>query len=52
MIDRVVKYILNQEKHHQKKTFRDEYMKFLSRNDIQFNEEYLFDFFDDSVSGK
>jgi len=45
-IDAVVKYILNQEAHHKKKSFREEYMEILKKNEIQFKEEYVFDFFD------
>jgi putative transposase len=45
-IDPVVKYVLNQEKHHQKKTFRQEYQLFLDKFEIPFDERYLFDFFD------
>lgn len=40
----VVKYILNQEKHHQKKTFKQEYHQFLEKFEIPFEEKYLFDF--------
>lgn len=43
-IDAVVKYILNQEKHHQKKTFRQEYDELLKKFEISFEEKYLFDF--------
>jgi putative transposase len=43
-IDAVVKYILNQEKHHQKKTFRQEYHHFLEKFEIPFEKKYLFDF--------
>lgn len=46
-IDTVVKYILNQEKHHKKKSFREEYLEMLEKNDVTFNQEYLFDFFND-----
>ena len=46
-IDRVVKYILNQEKHHRKNRFRKEYLEILRENDILYNDDYLFDFFDD-----
>ena len=45
-IDRVYNYILNQEMHHKKENFRKEYIKFLERFDIEFQERYLFDFFD------
>ena len=45
-VDAVVKYILNQEEHHKKQTFREEYLEILAKNDISYKEEYLFDFFD------
>jgi len=45
-IDAVVKYVQNQEKHHEKKTFRSEYLEFLNKFDIAFEEKYLFDFFE------
>ncbi|MBX3044614.1 MAG: IS200/IS605 family transposase [Candidatus Kapabacteria bacterium] len=45
-IDAVVKYILNQELHHKKKTFKEEYVEFLEKFSIVYKEEYLFDFFD------
>ncbi len=45
-IDRVVKYVLNQEEHHRKKTFREEYHQMLRKFEIPFEEKYLFDFFD------
>ena len=40
----ILNYIKNQEEHHKKKTFREEYMEFLIENDIEFKDEYLFDF--------
>lgn len=45
-IDVVVKYILNQEKHHQNKTFREEYLSLLKKFGIDFEERYLFEFND------
>ena len=45
-IDAVVKYILDQERHHAKKSFREEYLEILRKNDIEFKDEYLFEFFD------
>lgn len=45
-IDRVIKYINNQEKHHKKKTFREEYLEILKSFSVQYNNEYLFNFFD------
>lgn len=44
-IQTVVKYILNQEEHHRKKTFREEYMEFLNVYQIEFKPEYIFDDF-------
>ena len=41
-IDRVCKYILNQEAHHKKKTFKQEYLEFLEKFAIPFEERYLF----------
>ncbi len=43
-IDAVVKYILNQEKHHQKKTFKQEYHQLLDKFEIPYEEKYSFDF--------
>ncbi len=44
-IDPVVKYILTQEEHHKKKLFKEEYLEMLVKNNIEFKEEYLFEFF-------
>ncbi|OCX54437.1 transposase [Mucilaginibacter sp. PPCGB 2223] len=43
-IDNVVKYILNQEEHHKKKTFREEYLQLLQKFEIAYQNEYLFEF--------
>lgn len=43
-IDRVCKYVLNQEKHHQKRTFKEEYITLLRKFEIQYDEKYLFHF--------
>jgi putative transposase len=42
-IDQVIQYILKQEIHHQTKTFKEEYIEFLNKFDIEYNEKYLFD---------
>ncbi|MDX1940528.1 MAG: IS200/IS605 family transposase [Saprospiraceae bacterium] len=47
-IQAVVKYILNQEEHHKKKTFRDEYIEFLTAYQIEFNTAYIFEDFGDA----
>ena len=44
-VDQVVKYILNQDKHHNKRNFRDEYLELLRKNEIEFDEKYVFEFF-------
>lgn len=41
-IDRVYQYIQNQEAHHKKQTFRDEYIEFLKAFNIEFDEQYIF----------
>jgi REP element-mobilizing transposase RayT len=45
-IDTVIKYILNQEQHHQKKSFKIEYLEMLTKNGVEYKNEYLFDFFE------
>ena len=45
-IDQVIKYILGQEDHHRKKTFKEEYLDILKKNEIEYKDEYLFDFID------
>lgn len=41
-IDNVVKYILNQQEHHKKFNFIDEYKKMLENFGIDFEERYIF----------
>ena len=38
----VIHYIKNQEAHHQKETFLDEYRKFLTAFEIEWDEQYIF----------
>ena len=40
----VVKYIENQKEQHKKQSFREEYIAFLRAFEIEFKNEYLFDF--------
>jgi len=42
-IETVYNYILNQEEHHRKKTFREEYLQFLKEFDVPYEEQYLFE---------
>lgn len=39
----VYQYILNQEEHHKNRSFEEEYVEFLKKFDIEYNEKYLFD---------
>ena len=45
-IDLVIKYITNQAYHHKKRTFREEYLDFLQKFEIEFDEKYLFEWID------
>lgn len=38
----VIKYILNQEEHHRKKTFEEEYTKLLKESEVDFDSRYIF----------
>jgi REP element-mobilizing transposase RayT len=42
-LDNVYQYIFNQEEHHRKKTFKEEYLDFLEKFEIAHEERYLFD---------
>ncbi len=42
-IGSVYRYIANQEQHHKKKTFKEEYLEFLKKFGIEYDERYLFD---------
>jgi REP element-mobilizing transposase RayT len=39
--DEVRKYIASQEEHHRRKTFQEEYLEFLKRNGVEYDERYL-----------
>jgi len=45
-VEVVSNYIMNQEEHHRKKTFKEEYLKILRDNGIDYKEEYVFEFFE------
>lgn len=45
-IDKVVKYILNQSEHHKKRSFREEYLLFLQKYGVRYNDKYLFEYYD------
>lgn len=42
-IDRVYKYIENQEEHHKKENFKDEYLKLLQKFEVKYDEDYWFE---------
>lgn len=42
-LDDVINYVRNQEKHHSRKTFREEYLEILKRFNVPYNEKYVFD---------
>ena len=42
-LDNVINYIANQKEHHRKKSFHEEYVDFLKKFDIEYKEEYLFE---------
>jgi len=41
--DTVIRYIQNQEKHHRKVTFQEEFRKFLERYKVAYDERYVWD---------
>jgi REP element-mobilizing transposase RayT len=40
-LDSIIRYIKNQEEHHRKVTFQEEFLAFLKRHRIEFDERYL-----------
>lgn len=38
----VIRYIQNQEEHHKKRTFLEEYVQFLDKFEVEFDERYIF----------
>lgn len=46
-IEKVIKYIMSQETHHKKKSFKEEYLEMLKNNEILYSDKYVFEFFDD-----
>jgi REP element-mobilizing transposase RayT len=45
-IDNVIRYIMEQQQHHKKKIFKEEYIEFLAKFEIEYDEKYLFEFYD------
>lgn len=44
-IDSVYKYVMNQKEHHKKQTFKEEYIDFLKKFEVEYDDKYLFDWF-------
>ncbi len=44
--DVVIQYIMNQEQHHKTKTFKEEYLKMLTDFEVDYEDKYLFEFYD------
>ena len=42
-IDMVYKYIINQKEHHKKHSFKEEYLDFLKKFEVQYDSDYLFE---------
>ncbi|MGI0014350.1 MAG: transposase, partial [Nitrososphaera sp.] len=45
-IKRVYNYILHQEEHHRKRTFREEYLEFLEKFQVPYEDCFLFEWLD------
>ena len=43
-LDTIIRYIQNQEKHHRRRSFKDEYLALLRKFEIEFMEKYVFEF--------
>ncbi|HRX13172.1 MAG TPA: IS200/IS605 family transposase [Draconibacterium sp.] len=43
----VIAYIENQKEHHKKRTFKEEYLAFLKAFEVEFKDEYLFQWLED-----
>jgi len=42
-LDNVIKYIENQEKHHIRKTFKEEYVEMLNKFEVVYNKKFIFE---------
>jgi putative transposase len=42
-LDNVITYINNQEQHHNKKTFQNEYVELLQKFNVEYDDHYLFE---------
>lgn len=42
-VERVIQYIANQKEHHRKKAFKTEYQEFLEKNEVAYDERYVWE---------
>lgn len=45
-LDTIINYINNQEEHHRKKSFKEEYLDFLDKFNVTYEDKYLFNWVD------
>jgi REP element-mobilizing transposase RayT len=43
-LDTIIRYIQNQEQHHRRRSFKDEYLAWLKKFEVPFEEKYIFQF--------
>jgi len=46
-LTQVIQYIMNQKEHHKKRTFKQEYIGFLKKFEIEYEERFLFEWIDE-----
>jgi REP element-mobilizing transposase RayT len=46
-LDSIIRYVQNQEKHHSRRSFKDEYLTLLRKFEIKFDGRYVFKFVED-----
>jgi hypothetical protein len=42
-VERVIQYIANQKEHHRKKAFKTEYQEFLKKNEVPYDERFVWE---------
>jgi putative transposase len=48
-LNNIYQYILRQEEHHKKHTFKEEYLAFLKKYEVEYNEKFLFEFYNEEI---
>lgn len=44
--DEIISYLQNQELHHKKRSFREEYVEMLKKFEVNYDEDYIFEFYE------